>query len=161
VGSLDEVATIRIPRSALVETERFLRRCGEDGNEGMVLWVGKLLPSVAAVEVVLVPSQNPIQSEDGVGYFVRSETLREINLHLLQTRRRLIAQVHSHPGEAYHSEADDRYAIMTTEGGLSVVVPEFAREPMRLSDCAIYRLTRSEWRSLSTAEIERLFVITA
>lgn len=138
-----------------------LRRCGKNGDEGMVLWVGTVRPSKATVESVLVPPQNPIRSEDGVGYFITGETLREVNMYLSKNRLRLIAQVHSHPTEAYHSETDDRYAIVTAEGGISIVVPDFARDPLRLPRCAVYRLTHSIWQPLSNQQIERLLVVIA
>jgi hypothetical protein len=68
----------------------------------------------------------------------------------------LIAQVHSHPNEAYHSEADDEYAIVTAEGGLSFVVPNFGKAPLDPTIWAIYRLTQGEWRGLNMNEAKLL-----
>jgi hypothetical protein len=62
--------------------------------------------------------------------------------------------VHSHPTEAYHSETDDRYAIVTEDGGHSLVVPDFARHPMALSGCAIYRLHRGSWLELTRDQVD-------
>jgi len=71
----------------------------------------------------------------------------------------LIAQVHSHPTEAYHSEADDRFAIVTAEGGLSLVVPNFGNAPLDPRLWAIYRLTCGEWRELDAKESQTFISI--
>ena len=47
--------------------------------------------------------------------------------HLRSGRLKIVAQVHSHPGEAFHSEVDDEWAIVRHVGALSLVVPGFAR----------------------------------
>src|SRR5439155_4903701 len=104
-------------------------------------------PGERHAEVIhaVVPRQKPISSEDGVGYFVSGETLFELNRHLSESGLRLIAQVHSHPQEAFHSEADDRYAIVTTEGGLSLVVPNFGHASADPVSWAVYRLHGQDW----------------
>jgi hypothetical protein len=103
-----------------------------------------------------MPPQQPIRSESGVGYFIEGETLFHLNQALAGSSLRLIAQVHSHPSEAYHSDADDRYAIVTAEGGLSLVVPNFGKAPVDPTIWAIYRLTQGEWRELDSAEARLL-----
>jgi hypothetical protein len=73
----------------------------------------------------------------------------------------LIAQIHSHPSEAYHSETDDTYPIATTAGALSIVVPDFAIRPFRLNDCAVYRLLPKQgWVHVSNAMVERIIQLT-
>ena len=39
----------------------------------------------------------------------------------------IAAQVHTHPREAFHSRADDTWAIVRHAGALSIVLPDFAR----------------------------------
>jgi hypothetical protein len=156
---LDEVERVRLPSRVLSETWKFLRDVGEHGQEGLVLWVGDLIDRVALVRGWVTPPQDPISSEDGVGYFVRPEALLQLNIVLSEKELRLVAQVHSHPGEAYHSTTDDRYAIVTAEGGLSLVVPDFANGPCAVENCAVYRLCDTRWTSLSPTEIASLFVI--
>ncbi|MHC2297262.1 hypothetical protein ACVJBD_001468 [Rhizobium mongolense] len=48
--------------------------------------------------------------------------------HLREKRLRVLAQIHSHPGRAFHSEADDEWAIVRHAGALSLVLPRFAQE---------------------------------
>lgn len=150
---------VRVPRHVLEDTKRALSDFGTRGYEGFVLWVGRMAGDVASVVDILVPPQEPLRDERGVGYFVDGRVLLAVNQFLHARRLRLIAQVHSHPGEAYHSAADDRYAVVTREGGLSIVVPDFARGPASLGAWAVYRLTRGTWQRLSDREVDTTFVI--
>jgi hypothetical protein len=138
-----------------------LRRCGEAHCEGLVLWVGRINDRQAFVEEVWVPRQRPIRSEHGVGYFVEAQALFELNQQLASAKVRLIAQVHSHPAEAYHSETDDAYAIVTTEGGLSLVVPNFGRAPANPAVWAVYRLVDAQWKELSREQATRLLQLAS
>jgi proteasome lid subunit RPN8/RPN11 len=136
-----------------------LRQFGAHGYEGLVLWTGRILGSEAYVSQIYVPDQHPVKSESGVGYFVDAETLFKLNRELSNSGHRLIAQVHSHPSEAYHSEADDRYAIVTANGGLSFVVPDFGQAPSNPLCWAVYRLKGGTWQELPRSEVRSLIRI--
>lgn len=137
-------------------TLKAMQQFGKRGAECLVLWLGHAESDNAHVCRAVVPEQEAISDEDGVGYFVSSCTLFALNRALAETGLRLIAQVHSHPGEAYHSHADDRYAIVTSEGGLSLVVPDFGNAPEDPASWAVYRLGQGEWRELDEEEANRL-----
>lgn len=141
----------------LKETSESLRSYGRQGCEGLVLWLGFMDDRTCRVEMIFVPPQDSIKSEDGVGYFVTSETLFTLNKLLLTTGLRLLAQVHSHPGWAYHSATDDRYCIVTVEGGFSIVVPDFGFGSSDLSKWATHRLFNGRWEKLSGKEIKSMF----
>ncbi len=158
--TLDAVTRVELPRRVLDGTKDDLLTFGREGNEGLVLWVGELGPSGAKIRGALVPPQRSIKSEDGVGYFIETNTLFTINKFLSDHKLRLIAQVHSHPTDAYHSKMDDEYAIVTTEGGFSLVVPDFARGPAALANWATYRLTSAEWKAMRPSDVARIFSVT-
>lgn len=62
---------------------------------------------------------------------------------------RYIARIHSHPGDAFHSPADDRNPALTFEGALSIVVPYFGLGLRRgLAACAVYRRQGKAWVEL-------------
>jgi hypothetical protein len=154
---LKDVRTVHVGSSHIAKTLEVLRRFGAARCEGLVLWVGEVEGERAVVDDVWVPRQRPIRSEQGVGYFVEADVLFELNRQLAASKRRLIAQIHSHPGEAYHSETDDAYAIVTTEGGFSLVVPDFGQASADPTSWAVYRLTDAHWTELSGAEVEQVF----
>jgi len=47
-------------------------------------------------------------------------------LELRKERLMIAAQVHTHPKLAFHSAADDKWAIVRHVGALSLVVPHYA-----------------------------------
>lgn len=150
---------VTIERAVIDQMLTTMREFGSHGWEVLVLWLGEIEPNTGKAHVMqaYVPKQKAISNEDGVGYFVDGETLFQLNRDLSETGLRLIAQVHSHPRKAYHSEADDRYAIVTAEGGLSLVVPNFGSAPPNPSSWAVYRLHGREWRELSTRDVGSIF----
>jgi len=159
LGTLAAVTTVHLARTVLDQTVDALRAYGRSGNEGFALWLGTITEGVAHVERCFVPEQNSIQNETGVGYFVDTQTLFALNRYLSERKLRLIAQVHSHPTEAYHSSTDDAYAVVTTEGGFSLVVPFFARGAARIPAWAVYRLRQGRWVAVPTRDVERTFVV--
>ena len=72
---------------------------------------------------------------------MEGNALHELNVWLRRNGERLVAQVHSHPTDAYHSGMDDDFAIVTAAGSLSLVVPDFAVRAFSVAECAVYRLT--------------------
>ncbi len=148
---------VLVPRTVLASTQQALRAFGAHHAEGLVLWIGTVKQSTARIDHALVPPQTPIREETGLGYFVDAPTLLALSRFLAERRLRLIAQVHSHPGGAYHSATDDRYAVVTTEGGFSLVVPEFARAPLSILGCAVHRLSASGWMRLDASAAEDIF----
>ena len=160
-NQLTTLRHVTVKRATIDRMLETLQEFGSHGCEGLVLWLGEFEPNTgkAYVTQAFVPEQKSISHEDGVGYFVSAETLFQLNRDLSETGLRLIAQVHSHPREAYHSEADDRYAIVTAEGGLSLVVPNFGRAPAHPTAWAVYRLHGRDWRELSAGEVGSIFEV--
>jgi len=156
---LDGVHCVTVDPAVIGRTIKALQTFGSRRLEGLVLWLGKVEAGRAHVIKAFVPEQRSIADEDGIGYFVSGETLFELNRALSETGLRLIAQVHSHPGEAYHSAADDRYAIVTADGGFSLVVPNFGRAPADPACWAVYRLTSGDWLELSAQQVQTMFEI--
>jgi hypothetical protein len=156
-SDLASASRLVVPREVVHTTWNALRAYGDQGFEGFVLWLGNVVEKRVTVKVALVPAQSSIRGEDGVGYFVNSETLFQLNRELHRSGLRLVAQVHSHPTEAYHSSTDDAYAVVTTEGGFSIVVPNFATDEPDPTECAIYRLRMGRWKELSLREINETF----
>ena len=87
---------------------------------------------------------------------VEADELHRLNVWLYESAERLAIQVHSHPTEAFHSDTDDTYPIVTTLGGLSLVVPDFARYGVRGPETALYRLSSAGWKGLSPADAGRV-----
>lgn len=168
--SLTTVERVLVPRKIADDTQANLRNVGRAGLEGMALWAGELDGGDFHVRAAVIPQQQGHRTKHGLAVSVPGEELHRINMWLHRSRLRLIAQIHSHPTEAYHSDTDDRYAIATALGSLSLVVPDFAVRPFALDDCAAYRLStaawsrfssRPQWRALPFDELTRTVHITS
>jgi hypothetical protein len=156
---MDGVQFVSIDPAVLDRTIKALQIFGKRHLEGLVLWLGEVEPGRARVVEAFIPNQHPVSSESGLGYFVSGDTLFELNRALAETGLRLIAQVHSHPQEAYHSSTDDRFAIVTADGGFSLVVPNFGRAPADPAAWAVYRLSHGDWLELSAKDVRALFQV--
>ncbi len=157
---LSGVTEVRVPGSVVREAETHLRTVGRRGLEGFALWAGAAEGSVFRVSASFIPKQTGHRLPEGVCVIVAGEELHRLNVWLYEHRLTLIAQLHSHPTEAYHSATDDAYPIVTTVGGVSIVVPNFARSPFSVASSAIFRLQQAGgWRQLRVAEASRLIRI--
>lgn len=71
----------------------------------------------------------------------------------------IVAQVHSHPEEAFHSSADDDWAVIRHEGALSLVVPYFAArttvETFARDLAAFVLSSRNHWTEIEPANLEQ------
>ncbi len=109
-------------RKVVSETLSILREGGKVYCETVVLWLGIEENKVFRVLEVYKPQQ-----EVDIDYFrIPPASMRELMGYLRKTRTRIVAQVHSHPRKAFHSIADDRWAILRHAGAISIVVPYFA-----------------------------------
>lgn len=153
IGLLD-VTSVRVPNQLTLEAHAHLRRAGEQGLEGLVLWAGVKAAHDFRVSHTVIPRQSGVRSAAGVSVSVGSDELHRLNVWLFENELTIIAQIHSHPADAYHSDTDDAFPIATTVGSLSLVIPDFARRPFALPECAVYRLSATGvWEKLSTRDV--------
>jgi proteasome lid subunit RPN8/RPN11 len=107
----------------LRDTLAILRRGGERGQERVALWLATARPQHPAP---IVEVYEPEQIAD-VDYFrLPATAMRALLDHLRLSRRRIVAQIHTHPGDAFHSDVDAQWAIVRHVGALSLVLPRFA-----------------------------------
>jgi hypothetical protein len=129
---------------------------GKSGHEGFALWAGNRVNHAFTVSNLVIPAQEGLRTSSGVCVRVEGDELHRINVWLFENELRLIAQIHSHPTDAYHSDTDDAFPIVTTEGGLSLVVPNFARGAPDLLTYAVFRLLDGRWIELSDKSVSEL-----
>jgi hypothetical protein len=147
--SLERAASLSVPRSVVARTEEALREAGDEGYELFVLWSGSVVGRSAYAETAHLPRQRSYKTESGLLVRVEGEELHLLNAWLFENKELLLAQVHAHPTDAFHSKTDDAYPIVTALGGFSIVAPDFARDGMFTDGTATYRLTKRGWRQVS------------
>jgi hypothetical protein len=128
---------VYITDTLLAETGRLIASFAEGSeSEGVVYWFGFELGDKAVVTTLIVPNANTSHGCISTSPGANGEALGVI----VGTPLVLLGQAHSHPGERVrHSPVDDRETFARFDGGLSVVVPHFARRGVDLSRCGVHR----------------------
>ena len=156
MSTFDAIRTFIVPSEICDETDELLRDAGRDGNERFILWSGVISDEYFIVRTMHAPKQTAYRLSGGLCVRVDGDELHRLNIWLYENGELLGVQVHSHPTEAYHSDTDDTYPMVTTLGGLSLVVPDFARFGVRGRDTALYRLARTGWKALSAIDKQQI-----
>jgi proteasome lid subunit RPN8/RPN11 len=153
----DTIEKYYIPTAVLNETQRYIEEHGERGHEAYVLWAGSIADNEAYVTTCIYPNTDTRHG----GVDVPRSKMREILKELHDRDQIVIAQAHSHPGVARHSQLDEEKPVSFHEGFASIVVPDFGETPIYdLRDCGVYIYTQQEqWRLLDDDEIEETFAI--
>ena len=158
-GFLD-IEHVQLPRSCAQAAINWLYKAGNQQVEGVALFAGIRNGSKFIITRTIIPAQKAGDVEGGLIYVVGGEELHRISLELFDNDLQLFAQIHSHPGMAYHSETDDAYPIVTVVGGISIVVPNFARGGVNIAEWAVYRLLpETGWTGLKTDEKMHYFEV--
>lgn len=123
---------------------------GELPTEGIAYWAGRERDGTSYLLTAIVPRarrepQRVVADEDAIGEAAR--TARWLQLGIL-------AQVHSHPGrDVRHSDGDDEMVLMPFEGMLSIVLPEYAGQPVDLSTIGMHQFQDGRWVWLSRESV--------
>lgn len=110
--------------TVISDTLDILRTGGRRGEERVALWLAK---AGARTPTEVVEVYEPDQIAEIDFFKLPPESMRALMSHLSSPRRRIAAQIHTHPGRAYHSDADAAWAVVRHVGALSLVLPAFAR----------------------------------
>ena len=154
-------AALKCPAVIIEQTLQALREAGAHGTERVVLLLSHrpVSPGNPIVQMYIP------QQEVAVDYFrIPPEGMQAMMAHLRANKLALVTQVHSHPAEAFHSQADNTWAITRHAGALSLVVPYFAAATTTgnfAEKIAAFRLSPSdEWLEIRRADLSRYFEIT-
>jgi proteasome lid subunit RPN8/RPN11 len=142
------MSELLIARALVERTITVLQEGGDRLCETVVFWLGK----GNVVEDIYRPDQ-----QVSVDYFhLSSDSMRFLMEYLKRDRRRILAQVHSHPDKAFHSKADDKWAVVRHEGALSLVLPKFASATTSdnfFEQAATFSLSADDkWLQVGTSE---------
>jgi len=143
--------SLEISRALLEETIAELRASPD--KEKVILWLGKRGTSEYVVDDIFTP----IQITDEDFFRIPEEGMNQLMSHLRNVRKMIVAQIHTHPREAFHSNADDRWAIVRHAGAYSLVLPEFCSTTEKnnfLEMVATFVLNKSnKWKRVSSSNI--------
>jgi proteasome lid subunit RPN8/RPN11 len=144
---------VLVSAGVLASSLDMLKEAGRAHRECVVLWLGRRTSTEITVAEAYRPEQ--VAAED---FFRLSRESIAALFDALRDRDLMVAaQVHTHPAEAFHSAADDKWAIVRHVDALSLVLPYFARNTSAgsfLDDAAVFRLSpENEWCELPRADV--------
>ena len=155
--SLSSCHRFSISAEHLADTERALSEAGGEGYERFAFWSGRPGDNgLFEVRALHVPQQVSYRTCHGLLVRVEGPELHRLNIWLFEHKQILAAQVHAHPTDAYHSDTDDAFPVVTIDGGLSIVVPNFCRQGLISPGTVIYRLCPDGWIEDATIRLEVL-----
>ena len=150
---------IQVSSDNVAHTLRHLQEAGHRGTECVVLWFGRQEDAVVRVQQVYCPVQ--VTRKDM--FHIPPDSMKALLTEISSKRLLIAAQVHSHPFEAFHSKADDAWAIVRHAGALSLVVPNFALKTSTgnfMDDAKLFRLApENRWREVPRGEIGQWLAI--
>lgn len=142
------------PRTVVADTLNYLKAAGRQNKECVVLWLAPRTSSPDAPPIC--QAYLPLQRAHEDQFHIPPEGMTALMAHLRAHALRLAAQVHSHPAEAFHSIADDKWAIIRRAGALSVVVPDFSSHTTAdtfVDDAKFYQLSPDDrWLEVQTVD---------
>ena len=143
------------PSGVVKATLDEIRSAGRRGRECGVLWLGRRNEGCVRIVEAYRPAQN---ASDRMFEFPPG-SMAALEQKLIQERYMIPAQVHSHPGRAFHSLADDHGAVIRHGGALSLVVPDFGLQTTVerfLADSKVYRLSdENRWTEVGAMELDK------
>lgn len=145
---------IFIPHQVLEGTSRFLRRRGQSGKEGLVLWAGRIDSDSNASVLMHITAGGSWT----MGVHLDFQQLIKLTQFMSDHNLILVAQVHNHPDRVPHSQGDDENPASHRTGYVSIVVPEMALQGLDLFDCYAYEYqSRLKWREWDANERQERF----
>lgn len=150
-------APVVVPAEIWTRSVEELRSYAASRSEALVFWGGVVVSaSVQVTGLYLLRHE-----AQGGRVRVTPEESRWLLRRLRQRDEKLIAQVHSHPGQAFHSHGDDERAASFHAGYLSIVAPDFAVPVREIGECEVFESTGDCFRRLGAAEVRaRLQIIS-
>lgn len=134
----------RLSRAILAWTFDKFRECGSGLHECQVLWIGLWEQPFTVSEPV-----HPCHRSHSHGFEIEGEWLNTFWLDLAAKRAGVRVQVHTHPGEAFHSATDDAFPMIHLPGFLSLVIPNFGLGPGSFEGAYLAELSESgQWKNV-------------
>ncbi len=154
---MNKTHQIYIPYTIIEKTLQLIKKYGKKFTEGFVLWVASENSDFYKVKDVWEPKQQ----NSFISYYIPEEEVHKLNVKIYKKKLILIAQIHSHPSYAYHSQTDDDYAIIHLPNLFSIVIPYFGNidNSEFFEKCAIFQLKKNHWKKISKKKVKKTFKI--
>ncbi|MDI1495072.1 MAG: hypothetical protein K8823_378 [Cenarchaeum symbiont of Oopsacas minuta] len=152
----ENIMKMVIPKSIVSKTFNFLQRHGKDGKEAHAVLAGFKENQTFVITHVLFPKQN----NSTYTYEVLDGEDHKINVEMYKLGIIAIAQIHTHPANAYHSSIDDDGSVLVLPGSFSIVIPDYGYiNKMDINNWAVYRYIDLKWKWISNYKKKKMICI--
>jgi hypothetical protein len=152
------VRRYRVSTSIIAESMHALRDGSAGRREWVILWQGRILSeSTAEITRLIVPLQITGPYHFNIPLEERLRLLDQVS----SQAEFILVQLHTHPQEAFHSQADDRFAITKHIGAISIVIANFGADwSGDFLNASVHRhLGAGQWRKLRPDEVVELLQV--
>ncbi|MCV2864409.1 Mov34/MPN/PAD-1 family protein [Albidovulum sediminicola] len=129
------------PPSRLVITRSCIEGLGEclspeidRGHEGIAYLLGQSDGTTTVAVAAIRPKARTTRGS----FAVEAPAMARVVRAAVDRGLQVVGQVHTHPGEAYHSDGDNDGAKIAFTGYVSVVLPDYGRQLPALTGAATY-----------------------
>lgn len=138
----------------LKQTQQLLRDAGRGRDEAYLVWVGR----IEGVSAVVLQVWSVSAEARAAHARVPIDEVLELGKRVSERHLFILAQVHSHPGKAFHSPIDDEHPISSQVGFLSIVVPNFAKDAAGDGWAYYEHEGHGRWHQLTDYEVAQRIV---
>jgi hypothetical protein len=151
-----QIETWEIPETAIADTLEEMAIDGRDGNEGVVLFLGRDRGAVAEV-THLVKLRGPGIEKYPWRINIDAALINDVTDVAIENKVRLIGQVHSHgPGYGLDLSPTDKAYGIRTPYYLSLVAPDYALSAAPLQKWGVHVFMEKQgWIRLRAPEADR------
>lgn len=156
------VARWHLPEAAVSGSFAEMARDGEQGNEGVALWLGHRQGGDAVVTHLVALRGSGVRKGPRL-LSVEPWLINEVTDLAIELEVTLVGQIHSHGRGWVDMSPTDRTEGIAVPHYLSVIAPWFALRPgTGLVDCGVHVFESGDgWRRLSPSEVQtRLCVVS-
>jgi hypothetical protein len=148
---IKQMTKLYIPTSLLKNSVETLK--DSPGKERVVLWLGIEETGKYLVKEVFIP----IQETERDHFWIPHEGMKQLLEKLRTSQLMIVAQIHTHPFAAFHSAADDKWAIIGHLNAYSLVLPNFGATTnssnFKKMVAAFVLSKRNKWQLVSNKNI--------
>lgn len=118
-------------------------------HEGVAFLLGRT-DGVCAVGLTAVRPK----ATTGPGHFhVSSGEMARVIAYAMDLDLQIVAQVHTHPVDAFHSDGDEDGANIRYDGFISIVLPHYGARLPEFTGAAIYHCRGDRWSLLDATQL--------
>lgn len=152
------ISRLVVQRAIVTTSKLLLEQYRTAKVEACILWYGTVAADgVCTVSRCICPEQQ----NNVASYAISAQSMREVRKVVRGEGLLLLAQIHTHPRNAFFSEWDELNALNKRVGALNMVLPDYGNVPWIDAKrfCMVEMDSTGNWCPWSAKQWERLQIV--